>query len=157
MGLFDKLKQAANFVTGGGATISVRTEESVNNGNEPIKFIIDAVVKGADMNARNVYLKIRAAEKVKVVGVSVPNGDGGYARRDFSGHHETFETEIQATGAQTLEANQTYQWIVEWQAPVNVNGTYHGENAVHEWEMYAGIDVSGNDPDSNWQPFELYF
>lgn len=158
MGFFDKLKQAKNFITGGGAVVNIRTGESICDGNSPIKFFIEVVVKDADVNMNNLYLKVRALEEVTVRDTDHrENEEGEHVTESelVTNSHETFSSEVQVTGAETLEANKTYNWEYEFELPQNVYGTYRGHNAVHIWEVYAGVDMSGNDPDSGWITFEV--
>ena len=60
-------------------------------------------------------------------------------------------------GADDLKANTSYDWEAQLELPSESNGTYHGHNARHEWEIFAGLDMSGNDPDSGWVAFNVYF
>ena len=158
MGLFDKLKQAANFVTGGAATVNVRPVNQVNDGNGPIELEIQARAKDVKCNVRNVYLKVRAVEEVVAKDIDLARDEGGQVRsvrEDVRNVYTTYETEIQVAGAQELEANQSYDWKVSIDIPQNMNGTYRGYNARHEWQVYAGLDMAGNDPDSGWVDLEI--
>ncbi|UZR98697.1 hypothetical protein [Chondrinema litorale] len=158
MGFFDKLKQVKNMVTGGGAVVNVAPANQINDGNEPIAFKISCQVKDADVSVRNVYLKVRAIEEVVCRDTDIARDYDGEIRtiqEDVTNTCETYSTEIQVAAAETLEANETYEWIVEFEVPSNLNGTYRGHNALHEWEVYAGLDVAGNDPDSGWVTFEV--
>lgn len=155
MGFFNKLK---NFVTGGAATVSVRPVNQVNDGNSPIKVEIRAMVKEEDCDIRNVYFKVRAIERVVARDIDLARDEGGNIRRYREDVHDsftTYEVEMQVDGAQTLKGNQTYDWNVEFEIPHNVNGTYRGRNATHDWEIYAGLDMAGNDPDSGWVDLEI--
>lgn len=158
MGLFDKIKQIKNFVTGGGATVSVRPAESVSNGHEPIKVVIEVQVQDTDINIRNVYLKIRAIEEVVARDVDFAREEDGELRsyqEDVTNTVETFDDQIEVSGPETLSAHETYEWETEFELPTDANGTYRGINAAHEWAIYAGLDMSGNDPDSGWVEIEI--
>ncbi|MEN7549279.1 hypothetical protein AAG747_15250 [Rapidithrix thailandica] len=158
MGFFDKLKQVKNMVTGGGAVVNVAPANQISDGNEPVSLTISCQVKDADLSVRNVYLKVKAIEEVVARDIDIAREEDGELRRyqeDVSNTVETYSTEIQVAGAETLEANQSYEWTVDLEVPANINGTYRGRNATHEWKVYAGLDVSGNDPDSDWVTIEI--
>lgn len=153
MGFFDSIKSAANFITGGGATVNVATAEQMNNGNEPIPVQIQVVVKDSDIDVRNIYLKVRAVEYIETVQQEVEieaDGDVEVENEHVTLSHETYNTELIVDGAQTLEANETYTFETEISLPHSVPGSYYGHAAKHEWSIYAGLDIAGNDPDSNW-------
>jgi hypothetical protein len=154
MGLFDKLKQVKNFVTGGGAELTIVAAEEVFNGNEPLRFKLQCQVKDAELSVNNIYFKIRATEEVVAEEIEVEMEDGELEVEKERVRQKviTYQDELVVDGEQTLEANELYEWDVEVELPVEeVNGTYRGRNCVHEWEVYAGLDIAGNDPDSNWQ------
>ncbi len=161
MGLFDKLKQAKNFITGGAAEVSVSFEEEYNDGNKPIKVHIHCQVKDADCKVRKVYIKVKATEEVIARDIDIARDEGGNItryREDVRNVIETYNSgEQMITGELSLEANQTYDWTADIELPSECNGTYHGQNARHEWEVFAGLDMAGNDPDSGWVPFYVYF
>lgn len=145
MGLFDKLKQAANFVTGGGATVQVTPLKGEFNRNESIKIKITAQVKDAPISVSNVYLEIKSKESVNV-------------KKMINGKNETIHDEHTGfihkvtviTSEQELNANQSYEWEAELSLPSNAQPTYHGSMCHHIWQIKAGLDVKGNDPDSGW-------
>ena len=159
MGFWDKVKSVKNMVTGGGAEIIVATEQTENSLDQPLIIHIKAMIKDADIKIDKVYLYIRATEEVVARDIDmVRDRDGDFERyvEDVSNTVQTFKTEIVVDGPQTLDANETYEWTTEVDLPSNLNGTYRGENASHEWEMYAGLDAFGNDPDSGWVRFDIY-
>lgn len=158
MGIFDKIKQAANFITGGGAVVSVYPENQISSSDEPIKIFISCQIKDADIKMNKVYLEVRAIETVEAQDVDVVidyDGDKRTVRENIRNSVETFKTEIHVADAATLKANQKYEWEVTLNLPQNIYGTYRGRNAFHLWQVFAGIDVSGNDPDSGWVEIEI--
>lgn len=158
MGIFDKLKQVGSFFTNGGATLTIRPVNQVSDGNQPVQLLITCAVDDKDLDVKKVYLQIRATEKVTVRNVEKAKKTGDRVdtkREDVSASSQTYKTEIQLSGPQQLTANQSYEWPAEFQVPAHINGTYRGPNASHEWSVYAGLDVAGNDPDSNWVQIEI--
>ena len=149
MGFLDKIKQAANFVTGGGAKVTVETAEGTLDGSQPIAVTIHATVKDASINARRVYLKVRARETVYVSSEDFPkDGEGG--SRSFEEHHVHYDHEIDVSGEQELEANESYNWEASFTLPDHVFGTFQGRWGKHEIQIQGALDTKGNDPDSGW-------
>lgn len=174
MGFFDKLKQAKNFVTGGGAKVYIDTPTTGFRRGEMANITIKADVKDADLNVANVYFKIRAVETSKAEGNAsgnrstgqgsgmgaaavrgVASNTGNSGRQVFTSTANTFNHELIVEGQTQLEGNQSYEWTASFEIPNNVNPTYRGVNATHEWQVYAGLDCRGNDPDSGWVKIEV--
>ena len=153
MGFFDKLKSAANFITGGGADVNVATAGQVVNANEPIPVAVQVRVRDANIDIRNVYVKIQGVEYVKALDKDEYVEEDGRVDTEVEvvqNQVVTYSNEVIIEGAQTLEANQTYEFEGTIQLPSNVQASYYGVNARHEWSIYAGVDMMGNDPDSGW-------
>jgi hypothetical protein len=144
MGLFDKIKQAANFVTGGGASVTIAPEGSEFDKSASIKVKITAQIKDATLSATAAYLDIRTREYVSL-------------RKSINGKTENIHEEhvgythkVQAVITTPLEGKQSYDWEVEFTLPSNAQPTYHGTMAHQVWEIKGALDVKGNDPDSGW-------
>ena len=58
-------------------------------------------------------------------------------------------------GAQDLKEGETYNWEGVMELPTNSNPTLRGSIIDHTWEIQAGLDMPGNDPDSGWQSFDV--
>lgn len=158
MGFFDKLKSAANFLTGGGATVNVAVMNEENDGWEPIRVMVQVQVKDADINIRNCYVKVRATERVWMRPSRLfteQNGEFYPLNDDISDSTVTWEAQVLASGATELQANQSYEFEVEFQIPEAIPGSYYGRQAEHTYQILAALDMSGNDPDSGWLKFEV--
>jgi hypothetical protein len=150
MGFLDKLK---NYVTGGGAKITLQIGEVVPG--KPTPVVVRAVVDKAPVKASKVYVAVRSVETVDLI----------HRDKDASAHagdrdrvHDTetlFSKEFVLHGAVELAGGSQHEWKGEIQIPANVQPSYRGKHAKHEWSVLAGIDVSGNDPDSGWIGFEV--
>lgn len=70
------------------------------------------------------------------------------------GRKTTYETRIQIAGATKLEQGQTYRWG-QVPIPPQLNPTFTGQMIQHVWEIQAGLDMTGNDPDSGWIPIQV--
>jgi len=154
MGFFEKLKQAKNFVTGGGANVEIQQLNSDASEGQALRFKILCHVKDADLKIDNVYLEIKAEEEVRVEDYDISDSTGNMRRETITREHETFRQKVIVAEAQTLEAESNHEWEVEVSLPSNLHGSYRGINARHVWYVFAGLDKSGNDPDSGWQ--EIY-
>ena len=80
----------------------------------------------------------------------VNNSDANIAE-ERSGH----SSKVNVSGAQTLEAGKTYDWEAEVNIPGGMPGTFHGQLTRNVWEVRAGLDVKGNDPDSGWVEIQV--
>ena len=141
-------------MTGGGATVNVRTGSLEVKLGEPFTVIVSASIKDADLRMSRVYVKLRSVEKVEAMDRDRKE-QGGSTTERVRERTETWKHEVTAATADELKANENYEWPVEIIIPNNLNPTYRGRNAFHEYEVYAALDVSGNDPDSNWQQFTV--
>ena len=153
MGFFDKLK---NMITGGGAKVTLEAGEPRRGGPFPVK--IRAEVSDADLEIRKAYLKVAGVENVVIKDVEVARKVGEkveVARENLERNTSTYEQLIEVAGAQTLKAKQMYEWETSVVIPGSVLPTFRGVNARHEWKLLAGLEVSGNDPDSGWVTIEL--
>ncbi|MFH1038865.1 MAG: hypothetical protein V1789_09400 [PVC group bacterium] len=148
MGFLSKLK---NFVTGGGAKVSVEAIEPARGG--PFKVRIHAAVAETDIPIEGVYLKIASLETVVVKDVEIARQVGEKvekARQDIEKTTAIHDQKIEVAGAQTLKAKEEYDWETTVILPENALPTFIGVTAKHEWKILAGLAVSGNDPDSGW-------
>jgi hypothetical protein len=144
MGLFDKLKQAANFVTGGGASVQVMPVAAEFDRTQPIKVRISAQIKDAPMEASAIYLNVRSKESVflrKTINGKTEN---------INDDHTGYTHKVQVSGPQTLEGGKSYDWEVEFTLPNHGQPSFIGTMSKHTWEVMGGLDVKGNDPDSGW-------
>lgn len=151
MGFLDKVKAAKNFVTGGGAQLTVQIGQAT--AGAPIPVMVSAQVGGAPLSINQVYVRVRGEE---IVQMTVRDRDGGGGDRDrINEQVETFDQTFPITGPLQLEANSTHQWQGQIQLPPNAAPTYAGHNARHVWTALAALDLRGNDPDSGWTEFYL--
>lgn len=157
MGFLDKIKSAKNYLTGGGAKLFVEVLEP--GFDEPFSVRVRAEVSDSDLKINGVYLKIKGEEEVIIPDVLVADrtGDDVEVRRENVARETvTFEATVQVEGAQTLDAGQTYEWEVQVTLNDDCLPTYDGPLAKHWWLFLAGLDKTGNDPDSGWTAAEIY-
>ena len=71
------------------------------------------------------------------------------------GHHVTFNTLRNRWAAAACRRPNSW-WEATFQIPESENPTFDGQMIGHTWELPAGLDVTGNDPDSGWFQFEVW-
>ncbi|MCR9133157.1 MAG: hypothetical protein NXI08_11300 [bacterium] len=151
MGIFDKVKSFAKKLTGGSAKVFVESDPVLFG--SPFEVRIKAEVQDENIRIDRVYLNVVGTELVKARASDVVRNSDGSTRtrtKTVELSHETFNDEITVKGASNLVANQTYEWKTEITIPNGSLPIYHGFNARHGYYVRAGLDMSGNDPDSGW-------
>lgn len=155
MGLFGDI---AHFITGGGAQVNLSVGDP--GLDRPFPVTVHVTVGDAECRIKRVYINIIGEEIVRVHNVDV-------ARRGANDTVEVFRETVTGTTtgtdmnydiapAQTLAANSTHEFTAQLMLPNNALPTYHGLNAEYRWRALAGLEVSGNDPDSGWQDLDIH-
>ncbi len=67
----------------------------------------------------------------------------------------SYENRITIAGAQDIKEGETYSWEGVLELPTSSNPTLRGSIIEHTWEVQAGLDMPGNDPDSGWQTIDV--
>ena len=157
MGFFDKIKAAANKLTGGGAKVTITIEGT--DVKSTIKVNVTAEIKDAPIEIKKVYLWVKSVEKINIPRNEMQKGVSLGEKPDHGVNIEKdvfTKQEFEISGAETLQGGQTYNWSYEFQLSTgNINPSYQGRFARHEWLFQVGLDAKGNDPDSGWQMFKL--
>lgn len=151
MGIFDKVKSFANKLTGGSAKVFVEAEPF--RIGEPIQVKIKAIVQDESISIDRVYLIVEGLEEVRVHDQDFTRNQSGNLRTTSETIHRTHRTyvnEINVSGEMNLAATMTYDWTTSVEIPVGSNPIYRGRYAQHIYRIKAGLDMSGNDPDSGW-------
>jgi hypothetical protein len=149
MGFLSNLK---NAVTGGAASVQLHVPASVPR-NESVPIRVTAMAN-SDCEIRGVYVLVRAMEEAQVRDTDFEE-DGDIDREIVRGRRASYENRIPLGGGQQLVEGQEYTWEGELQLPSNVGPSFRGQMIRHEWEMQAGLDARGNDPDSGWISIEV--
>ncbi len=152
MGFLDKLKSVANAITGGGAEVALESDALVFD--KPFTVKVSATIADNDVDAAGVYLKIEGFEEISIPDRDViyqnDNADPNRHRERIRARGRTFLAEYVAAEAAVLKAGETYEWSVEVSMPAGCPTPYKGLFCQHSVRAKAGIDCSGNDPDSGW-------
>jgi sporulation-control protein spo0M len=150
MGLFDKLKDVANMVTGGAARVSIEYEPQVAFPGENVSVRITATSTGPQLKSGGVFVDMRAVERV-----NLPRGSAAGVEQSVQTSHTSFEQAVQIAPAFTLAPNETKVFEGVVRLPSNAQPTFAGYYTQHEWSLRGRIEVTGNDPDSGFQVFRV--
>jgi hypothetical protein len=147
MGFFKDLKDS---LTGGAVTVQVEAPAAQRGTAFTVRVHATA---SSDVRITAVYLLLRATEKAHVK----DNHPGDSRSRPglVEGRHVSYEKRLPVAGAQDLREGQSCTWDAEVELPHNVNPSLNGHMIEHVWEIQAALDMSGNDPDSGWQPLSV--
>ena len=140
MGFFKDLK---NKITGGAATVRVSVPASRRGASIPVQVQAQAKANG---KVSAVYLLVRATENASFKDSN---------NEKVSGSKVSYENRVMIAGAQDLKEGETYNWEAQSELPSNANSALRGAIIDHTWEVQAGLDMPGNDPDSGWQSFDV--
>jgi len=149
MGLMDKLKAAAQAVSGGAARVSVEYQPAVVFPGDSIQVRVTATSTGAELQSKGAYVDLRGQEWVHLTRTEAMTD------KDVNTSKTTYETAIQIGQPFTLAANETKTWEGTVQVPPAVQPSYMGAYSRHQWEIRGRIEAFGNDPDSGWQPLRV--
>ncbi len=120
---------------------------------QPVPVRIRAVIE-ADLKASEIYLLLRGMEHAQVMDTDRKPG-GGTKRELVRGKETSYETRIMVDGAQQLSKGEERVWDATITVPADGMPTLRGKMIRHVWEVQAGLDTVGNDPDSGWVEFDV--
>ena len=147
MGFFSNLK---NKMTGGAADVRVNST-TVRRG-QATSIRIEATAK-ADAKLNSVYLLVQAVESCEV---KDSDWDGNkHTTETVRGRKTSFDTKVNVAGPSEIKNGQTYTWEARLELPMNVNPSFDGKIIDHTWQVQAGLDMAGNDPDSGWVKIDV--
>jgi len=144
MGLFDKIKSAANAVTGGAAKVSVQVPQP--RLREPFNVTVQATSTGQDVNYSKVYIKIEGVEQVEMKDKD---------NKNVSASGKTVDLIFTVAPAGVLPANESGEWSIDVELPQSATPEFKGQFTRHFYRIWAGLDTVGNDPDSGWQEITM--
>ncbi len=154
MGFLDSLKSIKNAVTGGAAKVSLDIPAATLSA--PFKATVRAVPQNCQVKYNRVYLFIEGVETVDIPNCEVkPQGAQQTQQAQVSKSAQTLRLELNVAGAGELQPDQTGEWTVEVKLPAGALPEFRGKLASHGYRAFAGLDCTGNDPDSGWVPFRL--
>jgi hypothetical protein len=147
MGLFDTVK---NAVTGGAADVHVEVGGAEPGASVPVRVKARA---NADAEISSVYLLVRATEWAEFEETEFEEGE--VERETEAGSKVVFNERFDIAGPQELAEGEEYTWEGSFEIPASANPTFEGHIIEHGWQIQAGLDMTGNDPDSGWEYFHV--
>lgn len=150
MGFFDKLKSAANFVTGGAAKVVIEYHPVVAFPGEPVQVRITVTSTGPAIQATGVVVDVQANEMLNI-GANVLGNNNPHISHTKQTYHQAFPI----AGPFQLGPNETKLFEGQFVLPANAQPTYDGPLADHDWGMRGRVEMSGNDPDSGFVKFAV--
>ena len=152
MGFLDKIKSVTKSLTGGAADVSLKAEPFVLG--SPFTIVVSATIDDQDVQSRGVYLKIEGLEEISIPREDViyedNNADPGRHRERIRARAQSFSMEYPVAEGGELKADSSHEWPVEVTIPNQAIPIFEGRFSRHRIRAKAGIDCSGNDPDSGW-------
>lgn len=146
MGLLDRLKNATHAVTGGAARVSLEYSPNVALPGDTVSVRITATSTGAEVKSGGVFVDLRAVETVLMPAVRVSSVDNPSTRSTYT----SFEQQFPLAPAFTLAPNETKVFEGQVRLPSNVQPSFEGHFAQHEWSIRGRVELTGNDPDSGY-------
>ena len=149
MGFLDKLKAAANAVTGGAAKVTIEYSQNVYFAGDTVTVKVTATSTGGEVKSKGVFVDVRALEVIRLDrNAAGTNIDVNISKTDF-------EQAFQIAPAFVLPPNETKQFSGSFQIPATTQPSYQGLSAEHRWEIQGRVEATGNDPDSGWQSLRV--
>ena len=151
MGFFDKIKAAANAVTGGGVKVFVECDPL--SFGTPMNVKIKVQTKDSPVKIDRVYLKIKGEEQVEVQDTDfyrIQNSNSVNYTETVRASYITIERDLTVADGQELDPNSPYEWTCKVELPLDAPQVYRGKLCRHTYHIQAGLDCFGNDPDSGW-------
>jgi hypothetical protein len=145
MGFFDKLKGAVNFVTGGGAKVTVEWQPPLAFPGEQLGVRVTVTSTGGPISATGVFIDFAAHEQL-----AIPEGALGNQNPSINHTKQTVSQTVPLAGPFQLAPNETKMFEGRVVLP-HGQPTYDGPFADHDWGIRARAEMSGNDPDSGFQ------
>ena len=145
------------------ASLLLKPIQSVFSKKNPLVFEISCQIHCCDLELLNIFLKVKALEEVSVHKVATQLNSLQVlesTHEDVRSSHQTFWTQVQVCGPQRLRAGKLYKWQSEISIPPNLNPTYRGYNASHEWSVMLSLSAekfaSGTRiTETNWMNIEI--
>lgn len=159
MAFGDAIKGAWNFVTGGGAHLSLELDtDRVYPGDElHVRVVVQSA--GGELFARGVMLDLEAHEMLDANAFEVLSFEDPTRTRPreplVGGETVTARAHFRLSDPFRLEAGKSVPLRARVRIPGNARPTYRGVHANHTWRVRARLDVSGTDPSSDWRELRV--
>ena len=154
MGLFSKM---VNYVTGGSAQVDVDIDDA--SLSTPFSARVTAEIHDDNLKIEKVYLRFRCTEG-KLAGYIEEDKITTDNERILQEMNEwdiktIFRTDVDVVGETELVSGESYQWTTQVDLSEAEFPSKKTDGYEIRWEVQAGIDVPGNDPDSGWVKIDV--
>ncbi|HLB68872.1 MAG TPA: hypothetical protein VJN63_10525 [Thermoplasmata archaeon] len=156
MGVFDKLKSAAQSVTGGSAKVSVEYPLQAVFPGEPMHVRVTVVSNaGGEIKSQGVFVDLVAEEHVTGSENARCPRCGNSFNAPVREAKKTFEQSFPIASAMALAPGQSQTFEAMIQIPNGAQPSYAGPQTHHDWKIRGRIQTFGNDPDSGFQALRV--
>ena len=155
MGIWDSIKKAKNYLTGGGANIEI---EIIGTPHLKKAFTvrIDVEIEKSDIQADRIYIIVQNTEHVEM-NIRSRNTTGRNRGRTHRRQNVLFKEDIVLEEMVLLTANDHFTYKADILLPEEANPSYTGVNAKVSWSLQACIEKSGNNPESERIYFDPFY
>ncbi|MCP3136769.1 hypothetical protein [Pyxidicoccus xibeiensis] len=106
---------------------------------------------GAQVKSGGVFVDLRAVETVRL-----PSGtQSGVSLQTSKSSYTSFEQQFAIAPTFTLAPNETKVFEGQVRLPSNVEPSFMGHYAQHEWAIRGRLEMTGNDPDSGFSAIRV--
>jgi len=155
VGVFDKLKNAAQAMTGGAAKVSIAYPQQAVLPGEGMSVQITVMSSGGEVKSQGVFVDLVAQEHV----TASENATCPRCQNKFTTPvreaKKTFEQSFPVGPAFVLSPGESRTFAVMLQVPSGAQPTYAGSQSHHEWKIRGRVQSFGNDPDSGFQALRV--
>jgi sporulation-control protein spo0M len=145
LGFLDKMKSAAQTVTGGAAKVSIEYAHQPMKSGDSLQVKVTVVSMGKEVKSKGVFVDIHASEQGQV--------KCNHCQQMVNINHETVKQSIPIGPAFVLQPNESKTFEGTISLPMG-QPTYNGQ-VRHTWMIRGRLDAFGNDPDSGFQNLEV--
>lgn len=149
MGLMDKLKGAANAITGGGADVSLEMPPGPFRTGEQVKVRVTVRAKGSEIKSGGIFVDIKGSERGTVRSTQMCSSCNRSLPSTVSISRTTVDQQLTVHPAFVLKKDETKVVDTTISIPPG-QPTYHG-TLDHIWEARGRLEMFGNDPDSGFR------
>jgi len=150
MGFLDKLKGAVNAVTGGSAKVTMDFQPATAFPGDAVLAKISVQSTGAEVKSKGVFVDLLGTEHV-----NIKHNAATGVNQDVNVSKPSVEQSFQLAPDFVLAANETKLFEGTITLPSNLQPSYQGPFARHEWTIRGRVEAFGNDPDSGFKPIRI--
>lgn len=151
MGVFDKLKSAAQVMTGGSAKVSIEYPMEAVFPGEGMQVRVTVISSGGEVKSNGVFVDLLAEERVTGSETAVCPRCKSRFSTPVREAKKTFEQSFPIAPALVLAPGESRTFEASLQMPSGAPPTYAGPQTHHEWKIRGRLETFGNDPDSGFQ------